>query len=48
MGQEGGEKLELSAEAAEGIGTEAFAEYAGRLNTYLQVHPPTPIAGHVC
>ncbi len=28
---------ELSPEAAEGISTEAFAEYAGRLNQYLQV-----------
>ena len=40
LGEGGGEKLELSAEAAEGIGTEAFAEYAGGLNTYLQVLSP--------
>ena len=37
LGEEAGENLELSAEAAEAISTEAFSEYAGQLNTYLQV-----------
>ena len=35
-----GDGKELTAEeAAEGVSTEVFAEYAGRLNRYLQVGP---------
>ena len=50
LGGVAGEELELSAEAAEGISTEAFAEYAGRLYTYLQVnaaaHQTAPHPSH--
>ena len=38
----GSAKSELTAQAAEGISTDVFAEYAGRLNQYLQVGGPPP------